>query len=357
MKKALIAMSGGIDSSVTAYLMKQKGYDCTGITFRMFDKTNPLFGFDVEDAEKDVRDAENVCRTVGIPFMEYDASEEFRKHVINNFVSVYEKGGTPNPCVECNRHVKFRLLSEIAEKLGFDVTVTGHYADIGSENGRYYIKKANDEKKDQSYVLYSLTQDQLKKLCFPLAQITKEEARIIAEENGFVNAKKGDSQDICFIPDGDYASFIKRMTKKTYPNGKFIDTHGNILGQHKGLINYTVGQRKGLGIALGYPAYVKKKDLYSNTVTLSSDELLYEKEIIADNFNFMALDSFKEPVKCIAKIRYSHKGAPATAYQTDSHKVKLVFDSPQRAPTDGQSVVLYNGDIVLGGGLINTKEK
>lgn len=357
MKKALIAMSGGIDSSVTAFLMKQKGYECTGITFRMFDKTDKLFGFDIEDADKDIRDAENVCKTVGIPFMEYDASEEFRKYVINNFVSVYEKGGTPNPCVECNRHIKFRLLSEIADKLGFDITVTGHYADIGYENGRYYIKKAADDKKDQSYVLYSLTQEQLSKLCFPLSQITKEQAREIAEANNFVNAKKGDSQDICFIPDGDYASFIKRLTNKTYPNGKFIDTEGNVLGKHKGLINYTVGQRKGLGIALGYPAYVKQKDIRSNTVTLSTDELLYEKEIIADNFNFMAVDGFNKPVRCVAKIRYAHKGSDATAYQINENTVKIVFDSPQRAPTDGQSVVLYDNDKVLGGGLINTKEK
>lgn len=357
MKKALIAMSGGIDSSVTAFLMKQKGYDCTGITFRMFDKTDKLFGFDIADADKDIRDAENVCKTVCIPFMEYDASEEFRKYVINNFVSVYEKGGTPNPCVECNRYIKFRLLTEIADKLGFDVTVTGHYADIGFDNGRYYIKKAADDKKDQSYVLYSLTQEQLSKLYFPLSQITKEEARQIAEDNGFVNAKKGDSQDICFIPDGDYASFIRRLTNKTYPNGKFIDTQGNVLGKHNGLINYTVGQRKGLGIALGYPAYVKCKDIRSNTVTLSSDELLYEKEIIADNFNFMASESFPAPVRCVAKIRYAHKGADATVIQIDSDKVKIIFDSPQRAPTDGQSVVLYNNDIVLGGGLINTKEK
>ena len=357
MKKALIAMSGGVDSSVTAYIMKQRGYDCIGITFRMFDKSNPLFRFKNADNDKDINDAKAICDKLEIPFIAADASEEFEKYVINNFVKTYEKGGTPNPCVECNRHIKFSLLNKYADEYDCDVIVTGHYADIGFDNGRYYITRAEDEKKDQSYVLYPLTQEQLKKVCFPLASVTKEEARKIAEDNGFINARKSDSQDICFIPDGDYAGFICRKTKKTYPKGKFINTAGERLGLHNGIIHYTIGQRKGLGIALGFPAYVKCKNIKNNTVTLATNDELFEKEIIVENFNFMAAASFPEPVKCSVKIRYSHNFAQATAEQINDTTVRLIFDEAQRAPSDGQSAVLYDGNKVLGGGIINTKEK
>lgn len=350
--KALIAMSGGVDSSVTAYLMNEKGYDCIGVTFRMFDKSDSVFNISDANQSNDIEDAKAVCDKIGIPFVAIDVYDRFKKHVIDNFIKTYEKGGTPNPCVDCNKHIKFEILNEVADEYGCDVIVTGHYAKTGFENGRYFIRKADDEKKDQSYFLYTLSQEQLKKVQFPLADTTKEKAREIAENNGFINAHKKDSQDVCFISDGDYASFICRATGKKYPKGKFVDTDGNPLGMHNGIINYTIGQRKGLGIALGTPVYVKDKDIRKNTVTLSTNEQLFEKEIIADNFNFMAIEKITESIRCIAKIRYAHKGAPATVECIDENKVKITFDEPQRAPAKGQAVVLYEDDIVLGGGTI-----
>ena len=352
MAKALIAMSGGVDSSVTAYIMKEKGYECIGVTFIMFDKTDDVFGFYANAINNDVNDAKAVCDKIGIPFVVEDVSAQFRKYVIDNFIKTYEKGGTPNPCVECNKHIKFELLNAVAEKYGCDTIVTGHYAKIDSENGRYYIKKADDLKKDQSYFLYSLSQEQLKKVQFPLSEITKESAREIAENNGFINARKKDSQDVCFISNGDYSSFIRRATGKQYPHGKFIDNDGNVVGKHNGMINYTIGQRKGLGLAMGTPVYVKHKDIKSNTITVSDNDGLFQSEIYIEDFNFMALENLSDKTKCTVKIRFNHLGAAATAEQIDENTIKIVFDSPQRAPAKGQSAVLYDNDIILGGGII-----
>lgn len=356
MKKALIAMSGGVDSSVTALLMKQQGYDCIGVTFQMFDKTNPLFGFSQDNINTDVEDAAKVCEKAGIPFLAVDASDCFQKNVIRHFIKTYEDGGTPNPCVQCNRYVKFKLLCDVADEYGCEIIATGHYAKKGfdSESGRYFVAKATDINKDQSYVLWSLTQEQLRRVQFPLADITKEEARRIAEENGFVNAKKSDSQDICFIHHGDYGRFICDATKKTYPIGKFVDTDGRVLGQHKGIVHYTIGQRRGLDIPYGTRIYVKEKDTRKNTVVLASDDKLYKKEIMIENFNAVMSDNFSSPKRCFAKIRYTRRpDQSVTAVFTEKDLMKLVFDEPQRAPAKGQSAVLYDENgIVLAGGTI-----
>ncbi len=353
MTKALIAMSGGVDSSVTAYLLKEKGFDCCGVTFSMFDKTDPVFSFNQSCLYNDIADAKRICDMLKIPFTSVDASKEFKKYVIEDFVKTYEHGGTPNPCIMCNRHVKFKLLFDLASELGCDIIATGHYAKKGFSNktSRYYIEKADDLTKDQSYVLYSLTQEQLAKTVFPLSELTKEEARQIALDNGFVNAKKSDSQDICFIPSGDYAAFISSWTQKSYPAGKFIDTNGNVLGKHKGLIHYTVGQRRGLDIALGQRMYVKEKNFTNNTVVLSTDDGLFEKSVKIKSFNPVAVANIDKPIRCTAKIRYSTKEFPATA-ERSGENIILTFDSPQRAATKGQSAVLYDGSIVLGGGII-----
>ncbi len=351
-KKVIIAMSGGVDSSVAAFLMKENGYECIGATMKLYD--NDVIGISREKtccSLDDIEDARAVARRLKIPYYVFNFKGAFKEKVIKNFISTYENGGTPNPCIDCNRYLKFEKLFQRMYELGFDYVVTGHYAKVIEKDGWFYLKKGKDVSKDQSYVLYSLTQNQLAHILFPLGEYSKSDIREIADKQGFVNAGKKDSQDICFVPDGDYVKFIEDYTGKTYPQGNFVDINGNILGRHQGIIRYTNGQRKGLGIALGKPMYVAGKNVEDNTVTLCTGEELFSKKLTAVDFNWIIPDLQKE-IKCRARIRYNMKEQPATAYILDDGAVEVIFDEPQRAVTKGQAVVLYDEDTVLGGGTI-----
>ena len=353
MEKVLIAMSGGVDSSVAAYLMKQRGCDCVGVTMRLF--SNDDIGLSREKSccsLDDVQDARSVAAKLAIPYYVFNFTGDFKSQVIDRFTSAYACGQTPNPCIDCNRYLKFERLYERAQLMGCDAVVTGHYARIGQEGGRWVLKKALDASKDQSYVLYSLTQEQLAHTRLPLGEFAKSDTRRIAEELGFFNARKPDSQDICFVPDGDYAAFIERTTGKTYPEGNFVDEQGNVLGCHRGIIHYTIGQRRGLGIAAETPLYVKRIDPERNEVVLCRDEALYSRTLTAKELNWMAFETPPESFRASAKIRYRHTEQPCTVKVLPGGRVAVEFDEPQRAATPGQAVVFYHGDTVLGGGVI-----
>ena len=355
MKKCLIAMSGGVDSAVAALLVKNMNIECVGATMKLLGGGG--IELDEEHAccsKEDIEDAKKVAARLGMEHYLYDFSEHFAKKVVDKFVHAYETGATPNPCIECNRYLKFERLFEEAENLGCDSIATGHYARVeyNKDSGRWCLKKAKDISKDQSYVLYSLSQNQLSKVIFPLGDMTKAEAREIAEENGFVNAHKKESQDICFVKNEDYTDFIERYTGKSYPCGNFVDMDGNILGNHKGIIHYTVGQRKGLGLALPAPLYVCRLDTEKNEVVLCPSEGLFTKELTANNINLISVPDLYTPVRIKAKVRYRHIEQEATAVQLDENTIRVTFDEPQRAITKGQAVVLYDGDTVVGGGTI-----
>ena len=353
-KTALIAMSGGVDSSVAAFGMSKKGYQCMGCTMRLYD--NDMIGEDLLGtccSINDTNDARAVCERIGIPYNVYHYEAEFRDKVIEPFVCSYENGETPNPCIRCNRYLKFDSLYKKAQEMGYDYIVTGHYARIIEKDGHFYLLKAKDLNKDQSYVLYDLTEEQLSHTSFPLGEYTKEQVREIAEENGFVTSHKKESQDICFVPDGDYAGMIQRYRGHDYPKGNFVDLDGNVLGEHDGIINYTIGQRRGLGIPADRRLYVTRLDVAKNEVTLADNSDLFKTTLIIRDFHWITGDAPKDSYRCSAKIRYRHKEQPATLYVLDDYTAKLVFDEPQRAITAGQSAVLYDDDIVLGGGIID----
>ena len=357
-KSALIAMSGGVYSSVAAYIMVSRGFDCMGGTMRLYHNDDVGLGsFHTCCSEKDIDDAAEVAFDLDIPYEVIDFTFDFKEKIIEKFIKTYEAGGTPNPCIDCNRYMKFDKLLDFAAKHGKHYVVTGHYARVEKKDGRFLLKKALDETKDQSYVLYSMTQSQLSRTLFPLGEMCKSEVREIAEREGFVNFSKPDSQDICFVPDGDYVGFMERYTGRKYPDGDFLNSRGEAVGRHKGAVRYTIGQRKGLGIALGEPMFVFAKDMEKNTVSVGREELLFDRALIADDLNWIAFESLEAPLRVKAKTRYRQVEQPAVVYPLEGGSVRIVFDGPQRAIAPGQAVVMYDGDTVVGGGTIVRADK
>ena len=348
-KHVFAAMSGGVDSSVAAYLLTRAGYVVTGATMTLYRPDGQT------GDTRDVTDARAVCDKLGIPHMTYDMGEVFCRCVIEDFIKVYEEGGTPNPCVTCNKTVKFGALWEAVRADGADMIATGHYARIKREGGRCLLCKAADESKDQSYFLWQLPKELLPHILFPLGDMTKPVIRALAAEQGFETAHKSDSQDICFVPDGDYAGFMGGYTGKTPVEGDFVDKNGRVLGRHKGIIHYTIGQRKGLGIALGEPAFVCGKDPVTNQVVLSRNEDLFTREVRLEGVNLLSAESIDTPMAVTARIRSTHKGDAATVVMTGENTALVVFDQPQRAVCPGQSCVFYDGDVVVGGGIIRAE--
>ncbi len=353
--RALIAMSGGVDSSVAAMLMD--GWDRIGCTMRLFDA-------DLSESEhhstccslEDVEDARAVCRRLGIPYYVFNFKDDFRTKIIDKFVDSYRCGITPNPCIDCNRYMKFDKLYDRARALSCDAVVTGHYARIEQLDGRYVLKKALDPMKDQSYVLYTLTREQLSRTRFPLGVLTKDEVRACAAEHGFVNAKKPDSQDICFVPDGDYAAFIERYIGPQ-PPGDFVTPDGAVVGRHRGITHYTLGQRKHLGLSLGKPVFVTDIDPIENTVTVGDERYLFDDTAVITDVNWVSIDPPDRPFRCRAKTRYRQTEQPCLVTPNPDGTVTLLFDAPVRAITPGQAAVLYDGELVLGGGVIVSKKR
>ena len=354
-KKALVAMSGGVDSSVAVRLLQQQGYLCHGVTMRLNDWS------DEEDgsgrtccAQKDIVDAARAAFRLGVSHEVLDCREEFRSRVIDRFVCTYEAGGTPNPCIECNRSLKFDTLLRLALSRGMDCLATGHYARIEYDeaSGLWQLKKALDHAKDQSYVLYMLSQNQLEHIRFPLGGLTKIETRALAESLGLCNAGKPDSQDICFVPDGDYVAFMERYRGRPYQPGDIVDLRGRVLGRHRGAVRYTTGQRKGLGLALGTPVYVCGKDMAANRVRVGPEEALYSSALTATAVNWVAGRPPEGPLPVQAKTLYGAEAAEAAVYPLADGRFRLEFDQPRRALSPGQAAVLYDGELVLGGGTI-----
>lgn len=355
MSKVVVGMSGGVDSSVAAYLLKEQGYDVIGVTMQIWQ--------DEEQAMQEenggccglsaVDDARRVAAALEIPYYVMNFKKEFKEHVIDYFVEEYQNGRTPNPCIACNRYVKWESLLQRSLSIGAEYIATGHYARVVQlENGRYTLRRSATLAKDQTYALYNLTQDQLKRTLMPVGEYTKEEVRSIAEKINLRIASKPDSQDICFVPDGDYASYIEEEAGVKVPEGNFVLTDGTVLGRHKGITHYTVGQRKGLGLALGYPAFVLEIRPETNEVVIGTKEESMTTQLVARNLNFMSIEDLTEPLHVFTKIRYNHRGAWCTIEKTGEDEILCTFDEPQRAITPGQAVVFYDGEYVLGGGTI-----
>ena len=354
MEKAIIAMSGGVDSSVAALLMLEAGYECVGATMQLFHNADAGISREKSCCSlSDVQDAKLVSARLGMLHYVFNFSDRFRTDVMQRFADCYERGATPNPCIDCNRYLKFDAMVQRMHEMEFDYVVTGHYARVeyDAESGRWLLKKGIDPSKDQSYVLYALTQEQLRHVRFPLGGYRKTEIREIAEKHGFVNAHKRDSQDICFVPDGDYAGFLERFTGRNYPPGDLVYRGQEVIGTHRGIVHYTVGQRKGLGVAMGHPVYVTGLDTEQNRVILGEHEDLFSDSLTAEDVNLISIPEMTRPIRVSAKIRYRHPEQPALAWMEDGI-LHVQFDAPQRAVTRGQAVVLYQGDVVVGGGTI-----
>ncbi len=356
-KKVIVGMSGGVDSSVAAYILKKQGYEVIGVTMKVWQDT----GEDYPEREDGccglsaVDDARRVAQKLDIPFYVMNFKSVFKEKVIDYFVEEYLNGRTPNPCIACNKYIKFEELIKKAHSLGAYYVATGHYARIihDEKSHRYLIKKSDAEKKDQTYTLYNLTQEQLKYMLMPLGEISsKEEVRKIAKEIGLDVANKPDSQEICFVPEDDYGKFIEENADKAIVPGEFVDLDGNVLGKHKGIIHYTIGQRKGLGISLGKPAYVVNIIPEKNQVVLGNNEDVFSNGLIAEKVNFITFDELKDPVDVKAKIRYTARAEDAIIKPLEDGKFKIEFIKPQRAITPGQAIVFYQDDILVGGGTI-----
>ncbi|AJD32628.1 MULTISPECIES: tRNA 2-thiouridine(34) synthase MnmA [Clostridium] len=352
-KKVLVGMSGGVDSSVAAYLLKEQGYEVIGVTMQIWQD-------DEEFIEKEggccslsaVADARRVANKIGIPFYVMNFKDAFKRNVIDYFVDEYMEGRTPNPCIACNKFIKFSSFLDKAMAMGIDYVATGHYAIIEKQKDRYIIKKSEDDKKDQTYALYNLTQFQLERTLMPCGQYKKSEIREIAKNIGLRVYNKKDSEEICFIPDNDHGRYIKNRFPNKVRQGNFVDKQGNVLGKHKGIVYYTIGQRKGLGIAFGKPMYVVDINPFKNEVVLGTIEDLLNTELIAKDINYIPFDTLKEPMEVEAKIRYSQIPSKAIITPIDDSRVRVDFHEKQRAITKGQSVVFYKDDLLIGGGII-----